>query len=169
MLLKSIKIARQIKKAEKVYYSDKYYKDINEIPLYNYWKCMYGDYTYLWKKRKLDVPFFFERIFNDMTFQMDHIDLTAFRKKVDSKYFRNKYLTTGNIKYKRKAAEKQKQSEDIEKRNDKEQKLNDVIKVVQIALKLSFQIDPHKITAGYFLSLYAEVEKMANKSSYVYN
>lgn len=154
-------VKRDIVKAKKVFESNNYYTDLNEIPLLNWWKCREGDLTYLWKERQKYVPFFFKRFFDDMAYQMDWIDLDELRRLVQANYFMNKYLVTEDIKWKRKADTKFAEYKMMSNEEKQEQKLNDLIKFVQLTLKLSFQIDPLTIKAGYFLSLYHEAIKIS--------
>ena len=158
-LKKILKLFIEIQKAKKYLFSDEYYNDINVIPLYNWWKCSEGDYRYLWKRHRNYVPFYFKRIFDDMYFQLDYIDLTELRKITEANYYQNKYLATKDIKFKRKADTKFAELQQLKKTERSKQRLNDLVKFVQNALQLNWQIDTTKISAGYFMSLYNDALK----------
>ena len=148
-----------ISKEKKAYESGKYYADINEIPLFNYWKCSEGELKYLWKEKNDWVPIFFQTVFNNFYFQLDFLDTSKLRKQVEVNYFMNKYLSTKDIKYKRKSDTKEAELKMFNNSEPDNIKLNDIIKYVQITLKLNWQIDQLKISAGYFFSLYNEAIK----------
>ena len=154
------KFVDQISDEKKILESDLYYNDVNEIPLYNWWKCSKGELQYLWKKRVNQIPSFFKGVFESMYFQFDYIELDGLRKNTHALYYENKYLTTKNIKWKRKADTMRAEAELISKKQDKETKLNDLIRFVQDVLKISYYLDATKISAGYFFNLYAEAKRV---------
>lgn len=146
----------QVRKEQRLYKQDLYYKDVNEIPLLNWWNCSKGDLRYLWRNFRQGIPLFFHHIFNEMYYQLEFIDLSELRKSIEANIFENKYLATKDIKYKRKADTRKAEIESFAKMDKTETKLNNLIKFVQMTLKLSFQIDARTISAGYFFSLYHE-------------
>jgi len=154
-----IKFYIEVRKAKKMLFSNKYYNEINTIPFFNWWKCSEGDLRYLWKDFDNYVPFFFKRIFDEMYFQLDYIDLSDLRKIAEANYYQNKYLVTKDIKYKRKADTKYAEIMAFKQANQVETKMNDLIKFVQTTLQLTWQIDATKISAGYFMSLYNDANK----------
>jgi hypothetical protein len=164
MLKTFLRIFREIRKNKNVYESDKYYKDLNEIPLLNWWRCSKGELTYLWKKRENWTPYFFKDVFNDMYFQFDYIELDEMRKRTQANYYENKYLATKNIKWKRKADAKIADADLLVRKNGKETKLNDLIRFVQKVLNLSYYPDATKMSAGYFFNLYNEARSIVEKN-----
>lgn len=159
---KTIKMQKFIRDNKKIIESDLYYYDINEIPLLNWWKCSEGDLTYLWKKRRVDVPVFFKSIFSNMYFQVDYLDTSELRKKLQISIYENKYLISKDVKWKRQADTLKKELENKNK-DEKESKLNDLIRNVSKILGINYYLNPSEITAGYFFSLYKEAQK-ANMS-----
>lgn len=155
------KAYRTIRRTTKVVDSELYYKDLNEIPLFNWWKCSKGEYEYMWKEKQKWVPIFFPKVFNQMYYQLDYIDLDELRKLVKANLYDNRYLSTKNIKWKRKADTVRAEVELLMSNVTGGTKLNDMIKFVQRALNLSFYLDSTKISAGYFFNLYAEAKKIA--------
>ena len=154
-----IRFYKEVRKSKKVLYSGKYYTEINLIPFFNWWKCSEGDFRYLWKEFDNYIPIFFKRIFEDMYFQLDYIDLSDLRKMAEANYYQNKYLVTKDIKYKRKADTKYAEINGLKRVQSSDVKMNDIIKFVQTTLNLTWQIDATKISAGYFMSLYTDANK----------
>ena len=153
----------QIRKDNKIYELKEYYTDLNLIPLYNWWQCDQGDLSYLWHKKESYIPAFFKIIFHQMTFQFDYLDLELLRKYTEANYYENKYLATKDIKYKRKADTRKAEVEKLKKdKTETNQKLNDIIWQVQKELKLTWQIDPLKISAGYFFNLINQIRNGNN-------
>lgn len=148
---------KRLRKDKKIFESFDYYKDINEIPLWNWWKCKEGDLGYIWKVKQVYIPGFFKQVFAEMFFQLDWIDNDELRKTAQANYYQNLWLTTKDIKYKRKADTKFAELKELQDQKQKQTTLNDLLKLVQTGLKLSFQIDAQKISAGYFFSLLTEV------------
>ena len=144
---------KQLRKDEKIYKSNDYYKDINLIPLFNWWKCAFdSDYSYMWKERQEYVPEFFKNVFVEISMDIDYLDLKDLREEVQLNVLKNKYLTTKDIKYKRKYQAKKAEIEQL-KTSEKVVKLNDYVLQIQKALNLNWMIDPMKISAGYFFTL----------------
>jgi len=153
----------QIRKDKKIYDSAKYYTDLNIIPLYNWWQCDQGDLTYLWHERQTYIPAFFKTVFHNMTYQFDYLDLELLRKFTEANYYENKYLSTNDIKYKRKADTRKAEIEQLKnEKTDTKEKLNDIIWKVQKELNLTWQIDPLKISAGYFFNLINQIRNGNN-------
>lgn len=155
------KLTKSLRKDKKIFDSDDYYKEINEIPLLNWWKCKDGDYTYLWKVKQNYIPSFFKTIYLSMFFQLEYVDNETLRKTTQVNYYTNLWLTTKDIKWKRKADTRQAEIETT--KTESEFKLNELVKKVQIGLKLTWQIDPLKISAGYFFSLLNELRNGNNR------
>lgn len=157
MIFKLIKVFivhfKKVRKDEKLRKQFNYYTDLNEISLYNWWKCKEGDYSYLWKERNEYIPYFFETVFADMLYQMEYLDLSDLRKASEVNYYMNLYLSTNDIKYKRKSDTKKAEYEQMIKVISQEPNLNALIKTVQKGHNLNFIIDSKTITAGYFFSL----------------
>jgi hypothetical protein len=159
------KFVKEIKKNKRLIESDLYYKDLNDIPLLNWWHCYQGDLTYLWKKKKSDIPDFFKLVFNEMRYQFDFIDLEGTRKLVEYNKYMNKYLLTKDIKWKRKADTSAKKAELLNETNEEyNTKLNDLIRFVQTTLNLNYYPDARTMSAGYFFNLYNEAKKIVEKN-----
>ncbi len=160
------KTIKEIKKVKKIADSDLFYKDLNEIPLFNWWQCKNGKYEYLWKKHDSYVPQFFKKVFDDMYFQLDYVDTEEIRKEVQKNIYYSKYLTTQDIKWKRKADTESAKVKLIKSVPTKELKLNDLIKSVQKALDINYYLDARIISAGYFWNLYSDAINQSSKHGY---
>jgi len=92
---------RLINKTEK---QKKYYKSIEDLPIYNFFKLKKGEYQYLWKSEKdynKKYPkTLFSQVFFEMYFQFPKLDNTYLRDMSTLEDYRSKYVRTGLSRWK---------------------------------------------------------------------
>jgi hypothetical protein len=129
-----------------------YYKHIDKLPIYNWFKLVDGEYNYLFKRRIKNHPRFFKRLYMELFFQLEKVDMTYFEEIHKLYYLRSLYVTTKKPQYLNQAnfleASMQK------RKSSKPLKLNDILSYIEDTLKSVGQIDVHKMSTSYFFHLY---------------
>jgi len=81
-----------------------YYTNIDELPIYNFFKVSKGNYEYLYKDSKdYDKPYqkeLFQYIFTNMYFQFRKLDNTYLRNKAQLEIYWSKWIIEKNYRWK---------------------------------------------------------------------
>lgn len=82
----------------------KYYTNIEELPVYNFFKLMKGHFEYLWinekdYSRKYPKGFFLS-ILQEMYFQFPNLDNSNLRDKATLEDYRSKFIRTNDYRWK---------------------------------------------------------------------
>jgi len=131
-----------------------YYKSIDTIPIYNWFEVTKGNYVYLYKRRINIHPEYFKLIYNDLFFQLEHIDTSYFEKIHKIAYLRALYVLTKKPQHLNNSnflmAELNNKKEVI----NKPAKLNELVNYIEETFKNIGSIDVHKMSTSRFFSLY---------------
>lgn len=96
-LRKGIQLSRAAKQKN-------YYENIEDIPVYNFFKASKGEYQYLYKNVKdYDKPYqeeLFKIILSEMYFQFKKLDNTHLRKKAELELYWSKWIIEKNYRWK---------------------------------------------------------------------
>lgn len=137
----------------------------------NWFDAMNGNLEALNKYNLKFVPLFFGKVYLNMLFQMEYLDLSLLKKKADFIVLNSMASRTGNkgIRFKADTLKKEIENKGKESIEDKQITLNDFIDFIEITLDSIGVIDPTKISASRGYSLFnkakarAELIKKRNK------
>jgi len=133
-----------------------YYTNVNRISLYNWFKVLEKDLSYLYKLRIFKrVPRFFYKISYDMMFQFDNIDTTYIQKQANIALLRSLAARNNDKSIQFQAdvmANELKQK--FEKNTKKDSSLNSFIDYIELTFESIGMINPYKMSASRAFSLY---------------
>ena len=131
-----------------------YYKHIDKLPVYNWFKLSEGDYSYLYKKKRLKrCPEFFRALHMELWFQMEQIDPSYIRKLHKHAYLKSLYATTKNPRWINSANFLKAELESEKKVMQELPKLNDMLNIIEETFNNIGQIDVYKMSTSRFFSL----------------
>lgn len=133
-----------------------YYKSIDYLPIYNWFKLIEGDYSYLYMRRIKNYPYSFADLYGEMFFQLEKVDITRFEKMHKVAYLRSLYATTKRIQYYNSAnfLEAEILAEKKKGKAQKGSSLNDMLNFIEQVLSMLGQIKVHDMSTSRFFSLY---------------
>jgi len=141
----------------------KIYTDINEFPLYNFSKCLKGEFEYLYKKKhKKYSKIYFQKKFQDLVFQLKYVDNEYIRMQADAVDYYAKWIRTGNKRWKNEFNTIKKQ---IEKYDKGKFDLTDFVYYIERTFKHApGSIDPKKISTAYAFKLFNEAKEINKRN-----
>lgn len=132
-----------------------YYRSFSHITLRKWFELKDGNYQSLYKYARFKyIPAFFYEIVLNMLYELDHVDMTIFRKKADLAILQSIAARTGSKTVKFQAdvlANEIKQKEEKESTNIT---LNEFIDYIELTFNQIGMIDPERMKASRALSLY---------------
>jgi len=131
-----------------------YYKSIDVIPIYNWFKLTEGEFAYLYKRRINMHPEYFKLVYNDMFFQLERIDTNYFEKIHKVAYLRAWYVLTKKPQYLNSSNFLMAEINKAKEVKRKPIKLNELVTYIEETFKNVGTIDVHKMSASRFFSLY---------------
>lgn len=129
-----------------------YYKNIDILPVYNWFKLMEGQYKYLYKKQIKQTPKFFVRLYSELFFQFDVVEMRSFDDILKLAYLFSLYETTENPKFLNQANSLKYQM--TNRKKTEPMKLNEMINRIEEQFDSIGKIDVHKMSTSRFFSLY---------------
>jgi hypothetical protein len=153
--------------------SDNYYKHIDSLPIYNWFKMKEAidlKYLYFDYENKNSFPEYFYNIFAGMVFQFEKLDVTLFELMALEKLYEAKYLTEKtpvyNIMAKQTRLKIDKKNKDAEEA--KGQTLNEFLNYIELSLGMQVgSIKPKEMSTSRAYSLFyqaVEINKEKNKN-----
>lgn len=104
MIKSFIKAAKEGYLVYRTIKQQKYYDNIEDLPIYNFFKIRKGEYQYLWKDpkdyNKKYSKTFFSNVFYEMYFQFPKLDNTYLRDIATLEDYRSKHIRTGLVRWK---------------------------------------------------------------------
>jgi hypothetical protein len=145
---------------------------IDSLPIYNWFEIKKTNdlkYLYVDYENKHSVPYFFYKIFSEMIFQFEKLDLTLFELMANEQIYKSKFLLEKKPIYNslskeaaNKLAAKQKELESM-----KTQTLNEFLNYIERSLGIQVgSLDSKKISTSRAYSLFydaIETNKEKNK------
>ncbi len=162
LIITDIAFYKTIKELIFIWYIKKFrkiYTDINEFPLYNFSKCLKGEFEYLYiKKYKKYSKIYFQKKFQDLIFKLKYLDNEYLRMQADAIDYYSKFIRTGNKRWKN---EFNTIKNKIEKYEKQEFNLTDFIYYIEKTFNHApGSIDPRKISTAYAFKIFNEAKEI---------
>ena len=139
-----------------------YYKRLDKLPVFNWFEILQGRYQYIYKKPIKHSPAIFGKVYMDLFYQFEKVDMTYFKDIHKLAYLRSLHATTKQSRFLN-------QANFLEAKIKKEKKgelpkLNDMINLIEEETNSIGSIDKYKMDTARFYSLYHRtVEKINAK------
>ena len=131
-----------------------YYKHIDTLPIYNWFKLLDGDYTYLYKKRIAQTPYLFQDLYGQLFFQMEKVEMGYFENVHKLAYLKSLYVTTKNPQFLNQARSLEHRMIEENKNDNKKPKLNDMLNYIEETFSNIGQVNPMTTSTSRFYALY---------------
>jgi len=131
-----------------------YYNHIDILPIYNWFKLLEGDYTYLYKRRIVQTPHLFQDLYGILFFQMEKIEMGYFENIHKLAYLKSLYATTKKPQYLNQARSLEHRIKTAQKKDNKNPRLNDMLNYIEETFSNVGQLDPMKTSTSRFYSIY---------------
>ena len=131
-----------------------YYNHIDILPIYNWFKLLEGDYTYLYKKRIAQTPHLFQDLYRMLFFQMEKVEMGYFENVHRLAYLKSLYVTTKKPQFLNQARSLEHRMKEQNKKGGSKPKLNDMLNYIEKTFSKEGTLDPKKISTSRFYSLY---------------
>ena len=131
-----------------------YYKHLDVLPVYNWFKIMGGDYTYLYKRRIKKVPEIFKEFASELFWQMEKVEMGYFDDVLKLAYLKSLWVTEKKPQFLNQARALEYRINESNKKKSEPAKLNDMLNFIEETFHQEGQIDPKKISTSRFYSLY---------------
>lgn len=134
-----------------------YYKSADTISAFCWDKIEEGKYNYLYKRNIIKtnlVPSFFEKVMEEIMYQFDHVDMEMITKRLNIERFLNLFVTSGRPDYLNRANELKAQIKKRQSKKRQKSTLNDQLNYIEFTFSIVGTIDPKKMSAKRFNSLY---------------
>jgi len=132
-----------------------YHRSLGHITLRKWFELKDGDYKALYKYVRFSyIPAFFYEIVLNMLYELDHVDMTMFRKKAELAILQSISARTGSKTVKFQADVLANEIIQKESKEGESIKLNEFIDYIELTFNQIGMIDPDKMKASRGLSLY---------------
>lgn len=132
-----------------------YYRSFHQISLRKWFELKDGNYRSLYKYAKFKyIPAFFYEIVLNMLYELDHVDMTMFRKKADLAILESIAARTGSKTVKFQADVLANEIRQKESKETETIKLNEFIDYIELTFNQIGMVDPDRMKASRALSLY---------------
>lgn len=132
-----------------------YYKHIDSLPVYNWFKISKGELQYLYKYNIKYIPNFFPELVLKMVFQFERLDLTLLRKKAEYQVLLSMAVRQQNKSLKFNADIMKKEIDNIEmKLSQNDVSLDGFLDYIELTFNNIGSLDPKKISTSRAFSLY---------------
>jgi hypothetical protein len=131
-----------------------YYKHLDVLPAYNWFKILEGDYSYLYKRRIKKVPEVFKSFAAELFWQMEKVEMGYFDDMLKLAYLKSLWMTEKRPQFLNQARSLQHRIVQSGSKESKPARLNDMLNYIEETFSQEGQIDPKKISTSRFYSLY---------------
>jgi hypothetical protein len=143
-----------------------YYKHLDTLPAYNWFKIMDGDYTYLYKRRINKTPEVFKDFASELFWQMEKVEMGYFDDTLKLAYLKSLWVTTKRPQFLNQARSLEHKIKQSNSKESKPQNLNDMLNYIEETFNQVGQIDPKKISTSRFYALFNRaIETVKKKNS----
>ena len=132
-----------------------YYKHIDRLPVYNWFKISKGELQYLYKYKIKYIPTFFPELVLKMVYQFEKLDLTLLRKKAEYQVLLSMAARQQNKSLKFNADIMAKEIDNIEKKlSQNDVSLDGFLDYIELTFNNIGSLDPKKLSTSRAFSLY---------------
>ena len=139
-----------------------HYNRLDELPIYNYFRCLDGEYSYLFKKNTTKkAPEKFKEIFESMYFQFEKLELSVLRKRAKIIEIEADVLSGKKQKHFLNKVTQLQSEIAFSMNNGKSLTLNDMLKTIRYTSKVDF--DPKTTSTSLAFSYYHDAIEYLKK------